>query len=61
MLIFFKCIVTIYIFIGYTDVFKSYIGNTDKRLAAYKECLVGLLNDRECHTIIDVACGTGYE
>ena len=40
-------------------VWEYYIGCKQTRTSAYKEWLSGVLRDRKCQTVMDVACGTG--
>lgn len=41
-------------------VWKNFIGDKKSRTENYRNFLVGLLRDRGCKRILDVACGTGY-
>lgn len=41
-------------------VWQLYIGDTRKRTEEYKTWIMGLLKRHNVHSILDVACGTGY-
>lgn len=40
-------------------VWEAFIGDKKSRTQNYRSFLVGLLRDRGCKRILDVACGTG--
>lgn len=40
-------------------VWKTYVGDQQKRTGYYKDHLLKVLNERNCKHIFDVACGTG--
>lgn len=42
-------------------VWEVFIGDKKQRTQNYRDFLVGLLRDKECHRILDVACGTGVD
>ncbi|XP_076634032.1 glycine N-methyltransferase [Colletes latitarsis] len=42
-------------------VWEVFIGDKKQRTQNYRDFLVGLLRDKGCHRILDVACGTGVD
>jgi len=42
-------------------VWEVFIGDKKQRTQNYREFLVGLLRQKKCHRILDVACGTGVD
>lgn len=42
-------------------VWEVYIGDKNQRTQNYRDFLVGLLREKGCHRILDVACGTGVD
>ncbi|XP_043466923.1 glycine N-methyltransferase [Leptopilina heterotoma] len=42
-------------------VWEVFIGDKNQRKQNYRDFLVGLLRERGCHRILDVACGTGVD
>lgn len=42
-------------------VWKKYIGDSNQRTKNYRDFLTGLLRRHGCKTVLDVACGTGYD
>jgi len=42
-------------------VWTKYIGDQTERTGYYKEKLIKILNDHNCKSILDVACGTGID
>ncbi|XP_015587723.1 glycine N-methyltransferase [Cephus cinctus] len=42
-------------------IWEVFIGDKKQRTQNYKDFLVGLLRERGCHRILDVACGTGID
>lgn len=42
-------------------VWKTYVGDQQKRTGYYKDHLLKVLNERNCKHIFDVACGTGVD
>lgn len=42
-------------------VWKVFMGDRNSRTQNYKNFLVGLLKERGCHRILDIACGTGVD
>ncbi|XP_077291001.1 glycine N-methyltransferase [Arctopsyche grandis] len=42
-------------------VWEVFIGDRNSRTQNYKNFLVGLLKERGCHRILDIACGTGVD
>ena len=41
-------------------VWEVFIGDRNSRTQNYKNFLFGLLKERGCRRILDIACGTGY-
>lgn len=42
-------------------VWEFFIGDIKQRTQNYRDFLVGLLRQKGCHRILDVACGTGVD
>lgn len=42
-------------------VWKIFIGDRDSRTQNYKNFIIGLLKERGCRRILDIACGTGVD
>lgn len=42
-------------------VWEYYIGSKQQRTEQYKHWIVNLLHERNCKTVLDVACGTGVD
>lgn len=40
---------------------EIYIGDKNSRTEYYKTFLLSLLQEKNCMTVLDVACGTGYD
>ena len=41
-------------------VWQLYIGDSEDRTSTYKKFLIDQLKKRNCKSILDAACGTGY-
>ena len=41
-------------------VWQLYIGDSEDRTTHYREFVIDQLKKRNCNTILDAACGTGY-
>jgi glycine N-methyltransferase len=42
-------------------VWEVFIGDRKQRKQNYKDFLVGLLKDKKCKRVLDIACGTGVD
>ncbi len=42
-------------------VWEVYIGDKSSRTENYRNFITALLRERNCKTVLDLACGTGYE
>jgi glycine N-methyltransferase len=41
-------------------VWEVYIGDKSSRTENYRNFITSLLKEKKCHTVLDLACGTGY-